>query len=260
MSFFVQSSDSSTDNSVSPESPFSSGARQRHSHRRQRHTPHTKHAGRSLISCVPPYRLRKRITRGKYVDFDRLLLPLNAPPLAGVTPPKRRATTHRKVHDGTTWLEAWNQYIGTRVDHDPASALQLIKYQTLMAMLFVHHPAAACIEYDRLFRQTAATISSTRWDRLKDDIFVWALTLPTHIQPSHSSSPGTPQRSLATHLFIACPNQHASSPNSSQTGHQSLPAWGHPQGHPVATTGLPTLGCLPSPTTLPAKRVQLGTL
>ena len=96
----------------------------------------------------------------------------NAPPLAGTTPPvkhKRRAARRSEVHDSATWFKAWNQYLVTRV---AVSALPLVKYQTLMMML---HAPSACIEYDRLFRQTAATTPSTRWDRLKEDVFVWAL-------------------------------------------------------------------------------------
>ena len=68
--------------------------------------------------------------------------------------------------------------MGACVAHDPARALELVKYQTLMAMLFAHYPTPACIEYDKLFRQAAARDSSIRWGALKEDIFVWALTKP----------------------------------------------------------------------------------
>lgn len=67
---------------------------------------------------------------------------------------------------------------------------------------FAHYPPAACIEYDRLFRQTAATNAATRWDRLKEDVFVWTLTRPAHAQPPlPAAAPGTVQTPPTTSLF-----------------------------------------------------------
>ncbi len=55
-------------------------------------------------------------------------------------------------------------------------ALELAKYQTLIAMLFCHYPATSCLRYDRLFRQAASQDASLRWDTVKEDIYVWCLT------------------------------------------------------------------------------------
>ena len=166
-----------------------------------------------------------------------MLAPTDAPPLAGTTPPARRkrSTTHRKVQDSATWFEAWNQYLGTRVAHDPVLALPLIKYQTLMSMLFVHYPPAACIEYDRLFRQTAATDHSTHWDRLKEDIFVWALTRPAHTQPLvYPASPGTRQTPPTTaSLFRGQPQQQ---PRTGAQQSTDRPPIASRLGPPPATT------------------------
>ena len=35
-------------------------------------------------------------------------------------PQKRHSDLYRSVHDSATWQEAWNQYLGTRVTHDPS--------------------------------------------------------------------------------------------------------------------------------------------
>ena len=49
-------------------------------------------------------------------------------------------------------------------------------------MLFANYAPLACIEYNKPFRQAASQNHAIRWDSLRDDIFVWALTLPSHKQ------------------------------------------------------------------------------
>ena len=48
--------------------------------------------------------------------------------------------------------------------------------QTIMVMLFTNHSPAWCLEYDSLFRQAAARDPTLRWDTIKEDIYVWAIT------------------------------------------------------------------------------------
>ena len=55
-------------------------------------------------------------------------------------------------------------------------ALELAKYQTLMEMFFAKHQPQLCIEYDKLFRQAAAQDHTLRWDTIKEDVYVCALT------------------------------------------------------------------------------------
>ena len=171
------------------------GHRRHHGHRHHHHrhyhgksyssTPHwSEEAG---VSCVPPLprRWQRRIHRGEYVNFDRLLPPGNSPPFAAARQQRHRhQSSDRTVRDCGTWLQAWNRYLCTRVAYDPTMALELVKYQTLVCMLFTHYAPLACVEYDRLFRQAAAQDTSIRWDCLKEDIFVWALTLPSHTHPA----------------------------------------------------------------------------
>ena len=43
-------------------------------------------------------------------------------------------------------------------------ALELIKYQMVVSLLFAQYPASSVIEYDRLFCQVAARDRTMRWD------------------------------------------------------------------------------------------------
>ena len=61
----------------------------------------------------------------------------------------------RSITDQQTWLEACNRYTSARIAYDPDIALSLVKYQTLMAMLFRQFTPRACTEDDHLFRQAA---------------------------------------------------------------------------------------------------------
>ena len=57
-------------------------------------------------------------------------------------------------------------------------ALELIKYQTVVSLLFARYPASSVVEYNRLFHQAAARDRTMCWDSPKEEIYVWALTQP----------------------------------------------------------------------------------
>ena len=80
------------------------------------------------------------------------------------------------VVDLPSWLEAWNRYICITLAYDRSMALKLVKYQTIMVMLFANQSPARCLEYDSLFHQAAARDPTLRWDTIKEDIYVWAIT------------------------------------------------------------------------------------
>ena len=71
--------------------------------------------------------------------------------------------------------QAWNQYICVRIAYNHSMTLELIKYQTIMVMLFANHSPAHCLEYNSLFRQAAACDPTLRWDTIMEDIYVWAI-------------------------------------------------------------------------------------
>ena len=78
--------------------------------------------------------------------------------------------------DFTSWTEAWNRYLCTRLAAHPQLALELAKYQTILAMLFSQYPASHCLRYDRLFHQAATHDPTLHWDELKEDVYVWCFT------------------------------------------------------------------------------------
>ena len=97
----------------------------------------------------------------------------------------------RHVVDLPSWLEAWNQYICVRLAYELAMALELVKYQTIMVMLFANHSAGRCLEYDSLFRQAAAHDPTLRWDtidRLYARLNGMQLTSNTEIDQLHVMS------------------------------------------------------------------------
>ena len=177
-----------------------------HRYKRRRHCRRSSTSSASLdwvqppnVCCAPPLP-RRWVNRIKQGKFHKLLPPTDTPPVvaAGQAKTQRHKKKEtRTITDLASWLEAWNRYLCARLTFHPSMALELAKYQTLMAMLFANYPAAACLHYDRLFRYAASQDPSLRWDTVKEDVYVWCLTrrapspIPT---PGHSTQdrrPGT---------------------------------------------------------------------
>ena len=160
----------------------SARSRPHHNSRKQlgcRRRSHLRHRSNSppnsSITCTPsiPSHLRRKIRRGEYINFDKLLLSQPQPPLyrPAQRTKQRRKEPRRAVSDMASWLEAWNRFLCCHLSYYPSSALEMSKYQSIMVMLFSNHPSIHCLEYDRLFRQTAAQDTSIRWDAIKEDIY-----------------------------------------------------------------------------------------
>ena len=77
--------------------------------------------------------------------FDKLLLPQNVPPTPKVGKGSAKWSKWHVV-DLLSWLEAWNRYICVRFAYNLSIALELVKYQTIMVMLFANHSPACCLE------------------------------------------------------------------------------------------------------------------
>ena len=131
--------------------------------------------------------MRHRIRRGKFVVLDKLLIPQSVPPSSR----SKTKRNKRQVTDLPSWLEAWNRCTCVRLAYDRSMALELVKYQTIMVMLFANHSPIRCLEYDSLFRQAAERDPTLRWDTIKEDIYVWAITQRHDSSASHplSSNP-----------------------------------------------------------------------
>ena len=94
-----------------------------------------------------------KIKRGEYTDFDKWLSPTDdAVPGQAVAPKKSRKTKR----DLQSWLEAWNIYLAIQIQTAPKTALQLVKYQTIVCQLLSAYPVASALKYDRLFCEAAA--------------------------------------------------------------------------------------------------------
>ena len=133
--------------------------RRRHHHRRRRSSSLESFSDLPFISCAatPAKYLIKQIRRGKFVGFDKLLLPvldesITVDQAVGQAAKRIRDTrpARRRVVDLVTWLEAWNIFFPVRLQVSPSSALQLAKYQTIMCQLFSSYPVGVCIKYDSL--------------------------------------------------------------------------------------------------------------
>jgi hypothetical protein len=57
-------------------------------------------------------------------------------------------------------------------------ALELIKYQMVVALLFSRYLTPSVIKYDRLFCQAAARDRMMRCDSPNEDIYMWTLSQP----------------------------------------------------------------------------------
>ena len=198
----------SSSSSSSSDSSSSSRDRRRHHHKRRRSSSLEAFSDPPFFSCsaTPAKYLLKRIRRGKFVAFDKLLLPVLDETLAVGQAAKRTRDSRsakRRVVDLATWLEAWNIFLAVRLQVSPSSALQLAKYQAIMCQLVSSYPVGVCIKYDSLFRQAVARDKShlTPWDQVKDDILLWCATrhpfrtpkqpmeqprLPKGVSPTHS--------------------------------------------------------------------------
>ncbi|KAL5516970.1 hypothetical protein EMCRGX_G002429 [Ephydatia muelleri] len=84
-----------------------------------------------FISCsaTPAKYLLKRIRRGKFVTFDKLLLPILDETLVGQATKRTRdsRSEKRRVVDLATWLEAWNIFLAVRLQHPDIISSELSK-------------------------------------------------------------------------------------------------------------------------------------
>ena len=192
-------SSSSTSSSASSTSGSSSSSRRRRRYRRRHHTRHRRchsssTAAIASISCSPPLpgHLQHHIKLGKYVNFDKLLLPLHTPPLftGNQNPSKQRKTQKRQITDLNSWLEAWNRYATCRIASDPRIALELIKYQTVISLLFARYPAMSVIEYVWALTQPSLSVSNVHGGQSFRD----RAPITAHLGPPVKHNPLTSNR------------------------------------------------------------------
>ena len=197
-------SDDSSDSRSSRSSRSSSSSRYRsrrrsRQHHRRRSSSLEEFSESPFSSCVtaPARHLVRRIRKGKFVKFDRLL-PSVLDEVFTVQQGKRtgdKGLSKRHIRDFANWVEAWNIFLAIRVQAFPHTALQMIKYQAIMCQLFSSYPVGVCIKYDSLFRQAVARDKARLipWDQVKEDILVWCATChPFRSKPNPISAGTTP--------------------------------------------------------------------
>ena len=143
-----------------------------------------------------PVRVRQRIVKGEFIDFDGLLhdslLPLrhsaspspsvslrvmHEPSMAGeILIAQQRPANRRVVRDLSSWMEAWNIYITVVIAHYPARALELLAYQRTICDASSRFPAHCWLRYDASFRACAAADRSLRWDAKNNDLWLECFT------------------------------------------------------------------------------------
>ena len=124
---------SSSSGSSSSESSDSDARRKKRKSKSKRHKRHhhSKSRDRSSLNApfttmvpTPSRREVKRIKKGKYAHFDKLLSPTDDPFSLPVG--KRKGKDRRQVRDLGSWFEAWNIFIAIRVQIAPNTALELL--------------------------------------------------------------------------------------------------------------------------------------
>ena len=123
--------------------------------------------------------------------FDRLLLPQIYRPPLNLASVKQSGVSGMLL----TYLHGSRHGTNTYVlgfAYNRSMALELVKYQTIMVMLLANHSPARGLEYDSLLRQAVACDPTLRWDTIKEDIYVWAIT------QGHNTSTSQFQSSTST--------------------------------------------------------------
>ena len=191
-----------------------------------------------------PEKLRSRILKREYVDFNELLSDNMYPHPAyassqsnftlAINPQDSTSLTFVPSHrrkcriDGlSSWLEAWNVFVRTLLSHFPQLAPDLLAYQDQICKFSHKFKASAWLMYDTAFRYMAASNSSLAWSKLNEQLYNDILKeetmviapLPAQHEPSQPS-PFVPYQlplslSRLTHPHpLLPPTQHVSSSRS----------------------------------------------
>ena len=113
-----------------------------------------------------PDKLKQRIIKGEYIDFDTLLpeslyparhgaspspsftLRLSNDPAGDVVIAQQKPTSKRTIRDLPSWMEAWNVYIQVLVQHFPARAHALLAYQRIICEASIRFTPRCWLRYD----------------------------------------------------------------------------------------------------------------
>ena len=155
-----------------------------------------------------PEKVKQKIIKGEYIDFDTLLPESLYPMRHGTSPfhaftlrlsndpaaadedvviAQQKPASRRSIRDLSSWMEAWNIYIQVLVSHFPSRASSLLAYQSIICGASIHFPPRCWLRYDQRFRASAAADKTLRWDTKSNDLWLECFTQPSATQPSHLS-------------------------------------------------------------------------
>ena len=143
-----------------------------------------------------PARLRDRIVKGEFVEFDDLLSEALSSSDEGIVnlavgkgqsiqlvqPRRAGQAVKRRVHDLCTWLEAWTTYVRVLTDVAPERTPDLLQYQATIVDANTNYTTEAWLSYDRKFRMSMS---------LKPHALSWAV-IDTNLWQSAFTSKGRP--------------------------------------------------------------------
>ena len=126
-------------------------------------------------SVPVPEKLKQRILRGEFVEFEELLSDVigqqpedvvqvavtSGRPLELIQS-RKPSGTKRRVCDLPTWLEAWTMYFRVIVHASPERTLELLSYQANIIEANNAYTTESWLQYDRRFRLTLALAGGTR--------------------------------------------------------------------------------------------------
>ena len=190
-----RSSSSSSSSSASSSSRSRSRSHRHHRRRRGR--------GKSPQGLPVKDSLRRKIRRGEFVQFNKLLA--SSQVRTGVMPKSKRATLS-PIAGLDSWLEAWSIYASVVCAYTPNVAPQLFKYQAFISRCSAKFLPHAWLQYDQQFRMKLAS----------DPKLSWSVADPELIASWLSAEATKPKRACFTcgspdHFSTDCPSRATAS-------------------------------------------------
>ena len=185
-----------------------------------------------------PEKLRSKIAKREYIDFNDLLLdnmyphpsfassqnnftlsvdPQDASTLAFVPSQRKK----RRIDGLSSWLEAWNVYFRSILSIYPRLAPDLLAYQAQICKFSRKFKASAWLMYDTAFRYMAASNLTMAWGTVNEQLYNDILkeeTLPycIHCHTYGHRTLGCPTRSKCNQPFRPfTPSSTTASPSTS---------------------------------------------
>ena len=144
-----------------------------------------------------PDKIKQRILRGEYIEFDSLLPESLYPARYGASPSpafilrlsndtsaddgdvviaQHKHVAKRSVSDLASWMEAWNLYVQILVAAYPQRAPALLAYQAIICGASSRFAPRLWLRYDQRFRASAAADSTLRWDVRNNELWLECFT------------------------------------------------------------------------------------